>query len=293
MVFRVGYLSPRLVDLLQRGALRPLGRPGNHASSHGRIGNGDRSIDVTEPCQDAAQRLELRTALRDPAGKEIAEATMLVDLPAQSMRKFVQRLNVARPLRWSAASTNLYTAHSSLRVPEGEPKDELDTTFGIRHVQWDSQRGLLVNGESVLLKGACIHHDLGCLGAAFNKQAMARRLATLKNIGFNAIRCSHNPPAPELLDLCDRMGFYVIDEAFDKWGGSNYATFEQDWKMDLLMMLKRDRNHPSILLWSVGNEVRQQGSAEGPEMLRRMTTLVHRVRPVASSHLRYVPSLLA
>ncbi len=129
-----------------------------------------------------------------------------------------------------------------------EVVDTVETPFGIRTIERDGDRGLLVNGEPVKMNGVCIHHDLGALGAAFVDRAAERRLEILKSMGCNAIRMAHNPPAPQLLDMCDRLGFLVIDEAFDKWSGRLYPHFERDWQEDLSSMIRRDWNHPSVVL---------------------------------------------
>ena len=140
-------------------------------------------------------------------------------------------------------------------------------------------------------KGVCEHHDLGSLGAAVHKRAIERQLEILKSMGCNAIRTSHNPPDPELLDLCDRMGFLVMDEAFDEWKQSKtmygYGRFFDEWsERDLTDMIHRDRNHPSIILWSIGNEIPEQESADAYEMSKRLADICHRedpTRPVTSA----------
>lgn len=149
----------------------------------------------------------------------------------------------------------------------------------IREIRFDKDKGFLLNGQSVMMKGVCIHHDAGCLGAAVPDRALERRLEVLKSIGCNAIRTSHNPPAPELLDMCDRMGFVVIDEAFDKWSGIYGRWFPKWWQQDLRDMPRRDRNHPCIVLWSVGNEVRGQGSPKFNEQLKKLVDFTHREEP--------------
>lgn len=141
-----------------------------------------------------------------------------------------------------------------------------------------------MNGQSVKLKGICLHHDLGPLGAAVNMRAIERQLEIMQEMGCNAIRTSHNPPAPELLELCDRMGFVVQVEAFDEWRtGKNtngYHCYFDDWaERDLQAMIRRDRNHPSVIMWSIGNEVREQGKVEGAEIARWLTEICHREDP--------------
>jgi beta-galactosidase len=224
-----------------------------------------------------AQPCTLKTTVLDPAGKVVATAEATQTIPTGGAHEFSQDLTVPRPALWSVESPHLYTALTTVMAGR-RTVDTYDTPFGIRGVVWDPDRGLLINGQSVKLKGVCIHHDLGALGAAFHEKAMERRLKILKRIGCNAIRTAHNPPAPQLLDLCDRMGFLVIDEAFDKWGSSKSPAMK-DWQMDLGSMLRRDRNHPSVLLWSVGNEVGEQQSEDGLKKLRMLTEFVHQEEP--------------
>lgn len=222
-----------------------------------------------------ARPCTLRTTVLDPESKVVATAEASQTIPAGGAHEFSQDLTVPRPARWSVESPHLYTAVTAVMTGD-KTVDTYSTPFGIRDVIWDPDRGLLINGQSVKLKGVCIHHDLGALGAAFHEKAMERRLKVLKGIGCNAIRTAHNPPAPQLLDLCDRMGFLVIDEAFDKWGAGR-ARWE--WEKDLASMLRRDRNHPSVLLWSVGNEVGQQQSDDGLKTLKMLTEFVHKEEP--------------
>jgi beta-galactosidase len=170
----------------------------------------------------------------------------------------------------------LYSLHSA--VVEGiKVRDNLISTFGIRRIEYDKDAGFLLNGKHVKMNGVCLHHDAGCLGAAVPEQAWRRRLQLLKEMGCNAIRTSHNPPSPEFLDLCDTMGFLVMDEAFDEWaepkGQVEYGYhkyFSECAQSDLLSMIHRDRNHPSVVLWSAGNEVPDQVVDRGEEVLRSL-----------------------
>jgi beta-galactosidase len=156
------------------------------------------------------------------------------------------------------------------------PDTAIFIPFGIREIIIAPQQRMRVNGESVLLKGVCLHHDCGLLGSAYYDAAWRRRLLTLKSIGCNAIRTSHNPPAEEFLDLCDELGFYVIDECFDKWKSGYYeAHFDAEWQNDLDDFIMRDRNHPSVFLWSIGNEIHNQGE---DAMLQLQKMLTDRVR---------------
>jgi beta-galactosidase len=162
--------------------------------------------------------------------------------------------------------------------------DRITTPFGIRAIRFTADNGFLLNGERVQLQGVCNHHDLGALGAAFNVRAAQRQLEIMKEMGVNALRTSHNPPAPELLDLCDRMGILVMDEAFDCWKSgktrNDYHTLWDDWhEADLRAMIRRDRNHPSVILWSIGNEVPDQWKPEGPSIAADLTQIAHEEDP--------------
>ncbi len=180
-------------------------------------------------------------------------------------------LTVAEPKLWGPDAPYLYTL-CAYALKDGEVTDTLEIPFGIRTIRFDGDTGFYLNGENMKLKGVCVHHDAGALGAAVPKAVWARRLAGFKAMGCNAIRTAHNPPDSHLLDLCDEMGFLVMDEAFDEWEGAKnkwwqghnvyppkrygYAEDFPQWgKIDLEMMVKRDRNHPSIIIWSIGNEI--------------------------------------
>ena len=167
---------------------------------------------------------------------------------------------VVNPILWSPDQPYLYSAQTTINT-NGLVRDELITTFGIRSLRFTSKRGFELNGVETKMKGVCLHHDAGCLGAAFYERAWERRLIKLKELGCNAIRTSHNPSDPALLDLCDRLGFLVLNEAFDKWTSKSswYTPFYNEWsQQDLSDFVLRDRNHPSIIIWSVGNEVTEQ-----------------------------------
>lgn len=214
-------------------------------------------------------------------GREITEDSRQVRIPAGSELKVDQELQVENPSLWSPESPSLYEFVSTVRS-EGSQTDRTKTRFGIRTFRFDSQKGFFLNGESMLIKGVCLHNDAGALGSAVPRQEWRDRLVLMKEMGANAIRTSHNPPPPELLDLADEMGFLVMDEAFDEWelgkkkwiqgwnvgqgegatglteyySQHGYSDFFEEWaKKDLQDMVRRDRNHPSIVLWSIGNEV--------------------------------------
>ena len=211
----------------------------------------------------------LTTRILDASNVVVAEQTDVRELPAGSDYQFAQEISVPNPELWSLERPTLYRVQTILKHKQ-DVCDEYETPFGVRDVRFDKDRGFLLNGQQVKLQGVNIHHDAGCLGAAVPVRAWERRLEILKSIGCNAIRTSHNPPSPELLDLCDQMGFAVIDEAFDKWVPP-YGRWVPEWgKKDLTDMIRRDRNHPSVIMWSVGNELENQGDAKFMEQLSEL-----------------------
>jgi beta-galactosidase len=201
-----------------------------------------------------------------------------------------QSLVIAQPKRWSTRTPQRYVAVTTV-THDGNIVDRYETPFGIRTIQFTADRGFLLNGERVPLNGVCDHHDLGALGAAVNFRALQRQLEILREMGCNAIRTSHNPPAPELLELADRMGFVIMDEAFDCWArqkrAGDYHLVFNDWhERDLRALIRRDRNHPSVVLWSIGNEIPEQGSPEGWKLAAHLAGIVReedRTRPITSA----------
>jgi beta-galactosidase len=216
-------------------------------------------------------KFSLESDIVAPGGEIVASLTTAKSAAGNSTQTLAQEIKILKPELWSLDSPTIYTLKS--RVKSGDAiVDETETPFGIRTATFDPDKGFLLNGVSTKLKGVCIHHDAGSLGAAVPDQVLERRLRLLKEIGVNAIRTSHNPPDPELLNLCDRLGFVVMDEAFDeftpgknKWvtGWNNgvpdhfgYSEIFDQWSVtDVSDLVRRDRNHPSIILWSIGNEV--------------------------------------
>lgn len=243
----------------------------------------------TEVQHDAPESAEvtLVSVLRDPAGKEVASRRSVVPLAIGEKYVFSQTLHVADPERWSPDLPQLYTLVSTVWV-SGRKADEVATDFGIRTVEFDPDHGLLLNGEKVLVKGVNLHHDLGPLGAAAFQRGYERRLEGLKKLGCNAIRLAHNPHDPYILDWCDRHGMLVFDEAFDKWGDQFFGAgnaFEDHWRSSLEAFIRRDRNHPSVFIWSVGNETHQQRSAKanfGIDQMKAMADFVHQLEPTRS-----------
>jgi len=218
-----------------------------------------------------AQSFSLQAELCSPEGQSLAQVVTSGTLAGGSNTDVVQQIRFADAKLWSPDSPVLYPMKSRLSTG-ARVVDETTTPFGIRTLRFDPNRGFFLNGIPTKFKGVCLHHDAGCLGAAVPEKVLERRLRILKGIGVNAIRTSHNPPAPELLDLCDRLGFLVMDEAFDeftpaknKWvSGRNigepsrfgYAELFDQWSIvDISDMVRRDRNHPCVVMWSIGNEI--------------------------------------
>ena len=198
------------------------------------------------------------------ADKDTEIRHTILDSKGKTVVSGHENLQVNQPILWSLDNPYMYTLLTEVLV-NGKSVDRYETPFGIRTIEFRADSGFYLNGEHVRINGVCNHHDLGCLGAATNERAIERQLQILKEMGCNGIRCSHNPPSPILLDLCDRMGFLVMDEAFDMWRRRkterDYARFFDEWyERDLTDLVVRDRNHPSIVLWSIGNEVLEQWS---------------------------------
>ncbi|MBT3193162.1 MAG: DUF4982 domain-containing protein [Verrucomicrobia bacterium] len=217
----------------------------------------------------AVAGVTLRTEIKDASGKIVAttESTQ-----AEGTTEFEQDLAVPHPTLWMPGTPTLYSAVSTVLV-DGNETDRYETRFGFRTLTFDPDKGFFINGTSMKLNGVCMHHDLGPLGAAVNRTALKRQLEILQKMGSNAIRTSHNPPTPELLDLCDEMGLLLIDEAFDEWklgkleDSNGYHQFFEEWaEKDLRAMIKRDRNHPCVIMWSIGNEIIEQWDKDGAKV---------------------------
>jgi beta-galactosidase len=217
-------------------------------------------------------------------------APLTVSVPAGARQECKATTRIDNPTLWELRRPERYMAVTTVEQ-QGKPVDRTETPFGVRTIRFDAARGFLLNGEPVRIQGVCDHHDLGALGAALNVRALERQIELLQEMGANAIRTSHNPPAPELLDLCDRMGMLVMDESFDCWRRgkrpNDYHLLFDDWhENDLRAEVRRDRNHPCIILWSIGNEIPEQYSAAGRQIATELARIVHEedpTRPVTAA----------
>jgi beta-galactosidase len=269
---------------------------------------GHRGVAVTTPRADSAgaevfvtTRIEndfratrlglLRSIVLDSEGREVTRAESPISIPAGQNLVFEQRLDIPTPRLWSVSAPHLYQLRTEIHG-RLQTADVVTTPFGIRTTAFDKDRGFLLNGRRLKLRGVNLHHDAGAFGAAVPEGIWRRRLQALKAMGANAIRTSHNPPAPELLDLADRMGFVVMAEAFDEWTigkvTEGYHKYFAEWsERDVVDFVRRDRNHPSIVLWSAGNEIGEQTTPDGVQVLRRLLDIFHRedpTRPVTTGN---------
>ena len=236
--------------------------------------------------------VEIRTRVTNTSSKDCevklvqrvgsAKATSKeITLKAGEEQEVMQVLSIRNPKLWSCESPDLYELHTSL-ISGNEEIDSHKTCFGVRSIEW-TKDGFYLNGERVQLKGVCEHHDLGPLGAAFHTRGYERKIEILKEMGCNSIRMTHNPPAPEVLDLCDRHGILVIDELFDIWEAQKYdkvngyhVYWPKWWRKDVRNFMLRDRNHPCIIAWSGGNEVPELGTARGREVSQALRKEIHK-----------------
>jgi beta-galactosidase len=256
------------------------------------------TIDITVQLENKAttnQQVEVSTEIYTKAGSKVASIPRsTASLQAGNRQSFNYTTTIKSPLLWGPPPTqkpNMYVAITRLYT-NGKLVDEYETPFGIRSLQFDAGKGLHVNGKPIRIQGVNQHHDLGALGAAFNYRAAERQLEVLRELGCNAIRLSHNPPAPELLELTDKMGFLVIDEIFDSWERKktphDFHLIFPDWhEPDTRSFIRRDRNHPSVIAWSFGNEVGEQYTADtGAAVARKLYNIVREedsTRPATAS----------
>jgi len=241
------------------------------------------------------QNVVVKTTLYDEANKAVATASSTLNAKANATTETSQQTKVTSPQLWSIQNPYLYKAVTQV-TSDNKNVDEYTTNIGIRYFRFDVEKGFFLNDKPAKIIGVCDHHDLGCLGTAINTRALQRQLEMLKSMGINGIRTSHNPPAPELLDLCDKMGFIVMDEAFDMWkrpkNKYDYHLYWDEWhKKDLEDQVLRDRNHPSVFIWSIGNEIPEQWGNHGKDtsgrsIARELANIVHSLdstRPITSA----------
>ena len=249
------------------------------------------SVDIAVSVQNSAttdQTVTVASSLRDAAGTEVAQATSPAKvIAAGKSAEVTQMATLANPKLWSITAPALYSVVTTVSV-DNAVVDTYTTPFGVRSFAFDANTGFSLNGKSMKINGVCLHHDLGSLGAAVNTRAIEKRLQLLKEMGVNAIRTSHNPPAPELLDLADRLGFLVMDEAFDMWYGSktdhDYSRFFKQWATtDITDMVARDLNHPSIIIWSIGNEIPQAADQTAAQQLITAVKSKDQTRAIAQA----------
>lgn len=236
------------------------------------------------------QSILLATNITNKKGSAVANADIKIELQANEEKEVTQNLTVENPALWSPETANLYAAN--IKIKQGNKDlDIITKNFGIRIIEFTAENGFVLNGKKIELNGGCVHHDNGALGAAAYDRAEVRKVELLKAAGFNALRTSHNPPSEAFLDACDRLGMLVIDEAFDGWKEKkttyDYASiFDKWWKHDVESMVLRDRNHPSIIMWSIGNEIIERKEPAAVETAKMLATAVRNIdptRPVTSA----------
>ncbi|WP_064273295.1 glycoside hydrolase family 2 TIM barrel-domain containing protein [Streptomyces sp. RTd22] len=240
------------------------------------------------------QSVTIVSTLKDPDGRTVTHARSTLTVGADSTRDATQELTVDRPRLWSFDTPRLYTLETELRVA-GKTTDRYRTPFGIRHVTIDPNQGLTLNGEYTKLQGVNLHHDLGALGAAFNTDAFVRQMTIMKSMGVNALRTSHNPPAPEVVEVCDRLGIVMMVEAFDCWRTGKTAHdygrfFDKYCEADTAEMVGAARNSPAVIMWSIGNEITDSTSTPGLAMAQRIIDAIKKTddtRPIVIGSNKY------
>jgi len=225
----------------------------------------------------------LLTKLLDSKGMEVARAQSAQRIEPNSSYEFQQTTNLKSPTLWSTDRPFLYTAISEV-IQNGQLVDRVETKFGVRKISFDVTNGFMLNGQPLKLKGGCLHHDNGPLGARAYDRAEERRVELLKASGYNALRMAHNPPSPAFLEACDRVGILVIDEAFDMWREPKnphdyHLFFDEWWQRDIEGMIFRDRNHPSVIMWSIGNEIPNRHTPAVAKVAKELGDYVRRLEP--------------
>lgn len=238
----------------------------------------------------STQRVVVKTILWNKNSKNSGNAQVKIELPANGEREITQTIQVSDPMLWTPETPHLYQARVQV-IKDKKVLDDTKTDFGIRSIKFNVEDGFQLNGKTVKLNGGCVHHDNGCLGAAAYDRAEERKVELLKAGGFNAVRTSHNPPSEAFLNACDRLGLLVMDESFDCWkigkNKNDYSKyFNLWWKQDLEAMILRDRNHPSIIMWSIGNEIPERGEPSAIETAKMLVQAIKKIdttRPITSA----------
>lgn len=236
----------------------------------------------------------IETEIYDASGAQVGAAAQPVVVESATQHALTLSVQIANPQLWDVENPLLYRAVTTISS-EGKQIDRCVTPFGIRTIEYDAKSGFKLNGRPLRFKGVCLHHDLGPLGAAVSRRATERQLEIMKSMGVNAIRTSHNPPSPEQLEFCDKLGLLVMDESFDVWRmpkvENGYNKYFDEWaETDLRDMIRRDRNHPCVIMWSIGNEILEQGRKDGWQLARQLTAICHDedpTRPVAAGFNNY------
>ena len=241
---------------------------------------------------DQKQSVTVSTRLTDNQGNDVGNARDEIELSAGQRHEVLATINVDNPQLWSPDSPTQYAATIELSQNNNDqPRDVVTEAFGIRSIEYSAEKGFMLNGQAIKLNGGCVHHDNGCLGAKAYDAAEFRKARLLKGAGFNSVRTAHNPPSEAFLDACDQIGLLVIDESFDGWRTKkkdhDYAELFDQWaKKDLQSMVLRDRNHPSIVMWSTGNEIMEREEPQAIETAKMLTAAVKEIdttRPVTSA----------
>jgi beta-galactosidase len=236
------------------------------------------------------QSFVLSLQIFDKKNKAVGSKELKIDLPSETEKEVSQAITVTNPSLWTPETPDLYNAIMKI-MQDNKTVDLSKNIFGIRSIKFSTENGFQLNGKTVKLDGGCEHHDNGCLGAAAYDRAEERKVELLKSAGFNAVRTSHNPPSEAFLNACDKLGLMVIDESFDGWieqkNKYDYSNYFKDWwRGDLESMVKRDQNHPSIIMWSTGNEIIERKKNEAVETAKMLADCIHKLdktRPVTSA----------
>ena len=238
----------------------------------------------------STQSILVKTIIWNKNSKSVGNGQLKVELSANSEKEITQTINISNPLLWTPETPDLYQAQIQV-LKEKKILDDTKTNFGVRSIRFTAENGFQLNGKTVKINGGCVHHDNGCLGSAAFDRAEERKIELLKAGGFNAVRTSHNPPCEAFLNACDRLGLLVMDESFDCWkigkNNNDYSKyFNEWWQRDLETMVLRDRNHPSIIMWSIGNEIPERGDHSAIETAKILAGAIKKIdtaRPITSA----------